>query len=249
MNERLGNRINFGIDLISFLIVCFVLTNFSKADPGDAIFVFVFESTIMLLSFSVFYIIFNTAKLTYLKRNESRKILLIQHFFKDLFTSIVTIIGILIGSFLVVLLLNQLTVELLVAFLKDNAFRFQSIEILNTSGVYLESETIARLENLFGKNYMICFWFIGIKYFVNLLINFFTKRSNSETGIFHFTGLIETMSQIIISPIAMLISCIILVILASIFGAQTWIIFVTLGVFRLIFMLFFAKLNPVLKTL
>lgn len=46
-----------------------------------------------------------------------------------------------------------------------------------------------------------------------------------------------------------LISCIILVILASIFGAKTWIIFVTIGVFRLIFMLFFAKLNPVLKTL
>lgn len=244
MTENVGKRINFGIDMISFIAITAILVNFGKADPGDVIFVFVYESTIMAMVFALFFIIFNTFE--YIKENKG--ISLLNRFFKGMYTSIFASFTVLLVASFFILLLNQITIEFLVAFLKDNAYQFKSIEILSTSGIYLEGETIHKLEQLFGKSYALIFYIIGIKYFINLLINYVSK-SNKSKEIRKFAGLYETVSQIIISPIAMLLSCLILVILASIFGPQTWIVFVVLGIFRLLFMFFFSKLNSVLNTL
>ncbi len=245
LSEINGKRINFGIDIISFIVVCAVLMNLGKsADPGDIIFVFVYESTIMALVFALFFLIFNTYE--YIKKNKNSTIL--KSIFKGLYISIFASFSMVLVASFFILLLNQITVELLVGFLKENAFQFKSIEVLSTSGVYLEAETMNRLELLFGKSYSLFFYIIGIKYFVNLLVNFFSQTKVSK-GSISIVGLYETVSQIILSPIVMFISCIILVILAEIFGPQTWIVFVCLGFFRLLFMYTFSKLSNFLKAI
>jgi hypothetical protein len=245
LSETNGKRINFGIDVVSFIVVCAVLMNVGKsADPGDIIFVFVYESTIMALVFALFFLIFNTYE--YIKKNQNNSIL--KNIFKCLYISIFASFAMVLVASFFILLLNQITVELLVGFLKENAFQFKSIEILSTSGVYLEAETMNRLELLFGKSYSLFFYLLGIKYFINLLVNYFSSSAKNN-DLKTFAGMYETISQIIISPIVMFIACIILVILAEIFGPQTWIVFVCLAIFRLLFMYTFSKLSNFIKTI
>lgn len=245
LSENNSKRINFGIDIISFIVVCAVLLNVGKsADPGDILFVFVYESTIMIVAFTIYFLIFNTWDFVKSNKNNSW----VSSLFKGIYVSIYSVISTAVISFLFILLLNQITIELLVGFLKENAFQFKSIDILSESGVYLETETMRKLELLFGKSYSLFFYILGIKYFANLLVNYFSKPSVSK-GILSFAGLYETASQIILSPIIMFITCIILVILAEIFGPQTWIVFVCLAIFRLLFMYTFSKFSNFLKTI
>jgi uncharacterized membrane protein YecN with MAPEG domain len=247
--ETTGKKINFGIDITSFIIICSLLLNFGKADPGDIIFVFVYESTIMVLVFALFFILFHTFESMKFDSNKHHNIIV--RFFGCLTLSTIMMLIALVASFIIILFLNQLTVEFLVGFLKNSDFHFKSIEILNSNGVYLTSETRSKMEILFGKSYNLFFWIIGVKYFVNLTVNYFSQAKDTiaKDGTATFSGLLETAIQIIISPIVMLITCIILVILAEIFGPQTWIVFVCLGIFRLLFMYSFSKFSNFMKNL
>jgi uncharacterized membrane protein YecN with MAPEG domain len=244
LSESNGRRINIGIDITSFIAVCSVLMSIGKADPGDIIFVFVYESTIMVIVFLLFFILFNTFEFA----KENKHLFILKSIFKGFSLSLIAACSMLLVSFFFILLLNQITVELLVGFLKENEFQFKSIEVLSSSGVYLESETMLRLEALFGKSYSMVFYILGIKYFANLLVNYFSTKKTSKST-FAFVGLYETASQIIISPIVMFISCVILVILAEIFGPQTWIVFLCLAIFRLLFLYSFSKISKLLKSI
>ncbi|MES2588404.1 MAG: hypothetical protein V4622_05435 [Bacteroidota bacterium] len=253
LTQKTGDRINFSLDILSFILVCAFLMDKGQSDPGDVIFIFVYESFIMILGFTLFFVIFNTWHTFYVRRNKSGEstnyhIKITEVF--QVFSKSLIYLGILFAmSFLVIIFLNQLTVELLIAYLTDNAYHFKSIEILSQNAMYFENEIVSGLKELFGKSYSAFFWIIGIKYFIELCLDLFIHeelKTNKDLTMNGFKGI---ALKIILGPICMFIACIFLVILASIYGAQTWIVLLTLGIFRLLFLFLDSKLKSVIKSI
>lgn len=239
-------KINFSIEILSFISICAIFFSKGNSDPGNVIFLFVFENLIMLLSFAVFYPLFNTWHSFYV-RKESFSSSTFKPKFEFILvkfcTSLVYLAGIFGLSFVFILFLNQLTIELLVAYLKDNSYNFKSIEILAGGGMFFEKEVVGELKALFGQNYFLFFLIFGIKYFIELILNLFSSNDLKSNKSLTFNGFIPIASKIILGPISIFIACIILVILSAIFGSQIWIVFLTLALFRLLFLFLNSKLT------
>lgn len=253
LNEQQAKRSNLALDLISFGSVCLLALNQrNEADPGEFIFLFVFENLLMVLAFTVFFLFFNPAHQYYLKKKGVIPEKAGKTQSGSLFSLVIyTLTGFVILAFIVfiaIIFLNQLTVELLLAFLKDNAYRFESLEILS-AGMFFERPVLGAMQEFFGKNYLLFFWIFSLKHFISLVLHFFGHPDLKTKSFPALAGISTITAQILISPVSMLLACIMLVILSGIYGAQTWIILVTLAVFRLLFLLLSNRLAHFFKTL
>lgn len=249
MNQKKGSQLGLLLDLIFLASVIILALNHTKnLDPGDYIFLFVYENLIAILSFLIFLILFYPLNKFILNKHQ---IDFRNWFTKNLlFQNLKKVIGFLISLFIifiVIIFFNQLCVELLVAFLKDNSYHFKSIQILGEGGMFFEKSVVSELENLFQKNYSLFFMLVGVKYFISQIIDFFTLKTTESNSYELFGTLPKIVSQIILAPILIFASCIFLVILSSLFGVQTWIIFVTLAIFRLLFWIITKKITEAYK--
>jgi hypothetical protein len=236
LQKKTGERINVGIESLSFIALCFYFFKDGNSDPGDVLFLFIYESSIMLVSYAIFFLIFNTWLQLKQKAFQAKQI---AAFIQSFLTSLFGLGGLLLVSFIGILFLNQLTLELLIGYLQDNEYEFKTIQVLSESGLYLESETRQAMEQVMGKKYSFFFYFIGFKYLIVLIVDFFSRTDLKTNSFASFSGLKETAIQIVISPISMFLACILLVILTAIWGTQYWIVFACLISFRLLFMYFF----------
>lgn len=248
-SNRLGSILNNVNDVVVFAAMMIYFLNSKVADPGDYVFLIVYENTMMLISFAIFFLVshsffnksYSNFGRVYLKKDFNSII-------KGFTTSIVAIVTFVVSAGIIILILNQLTIELLVAYLKDNGYKYQSIFVLDSHGLFLKSETLAAMKELFGKNYTFFFWAMGIQFFISYFIHFFTLAKNSKKEEDIDPAFWDVAIQILLSPICIFIVCIVLVILSSIFGTQFWIVSTTLILYKIIFTLTKNKLSKVLNT-
>ena len=98
--------------------------------------------------------------------------------------------------------------------------------------MFFESSVISSMKEILNVNYGLIFLIIGLRYFSELVYDFFSNKNNSSTTL---KGVWSIATHVIVGPISILFAMILLVILTSSIGNQTWIPFVVLIFFRLIF--------------
>lgn len=253
MSIKQAQRINLILDLAAFAaLALFALNNSKQTDPGEIIFLFVFENLVMALAFALFFIVFNPWHNMYLKKHGLLKNPARPRqknpLYKIIFLSLIGFAFVLIIGSVALIFLNQLTVELLLSFLKDNAYNFKSLEIL-AGGMYFEGNVIRSLERLFGQSYLLFFWIMFFKHVLSLILSFFSNPKLKSNNFLTLAGTANIVSQMLMSPLSIFLACILLVALTSAYGAQTWIILVTLAVFRLLFLLLSTRTARFFKTL
>ncbi|TNE53814.1 MAG: hypothetical protein EP338_09805 [Bacteroidetes bacterium] len=210
-----------------------------RVDPGDFIFLFVFENLIFFLVFFLFYLTFGAGYnyvLNYRKKGWKK-------FLKDYFNSLLGVLVLGLGGYVLVILMNQITVELLVAYLQDNHFQFQSIEILSAGGVFLEDEVVAGMQRLFGRSYQSFFWIMGINAFISMLLFTLAHPEFGKSQKAVMDNARDLFIKVLLSPALMLICCMLIPLLALIFGAQLWLLILILGLFRLLYLWASKKLS------
>ncbi|MGV3630740.1 MAG: hypothetical protein ACO1O6_06025 [Bacteroidota bacterium] len=245
LTEKQAKRTNWFLDLAAFTaLTILAINNRGQVDPGEIIFLFVFENLVIALAFAVFYVCFNPWHNFYLKKhgmlkNPARPRLKLPLYRTILYSllgfGIVLCIGI-----IALIFFNQLTVELLLAFLKDNSYKFESLEIL-AGGMYFEGAVVRSLQGLFGQSYLLFFWILLCKHLLAMILTFFSHPDLKSNTFLTLSGTVGIISQTLMSPVAIFLACVVLVGLTAIYGAQTWIILVTLAVFRLLFLLLSTK--------
>lgn len=156
---------------------------------------------------------------------------------------------VIIGSllFLVIIFLNQLTVEFLCAYLQNSSFNFESLDILSQGGLYFEESVRHDLQDLFHLDYRIFFWIYALKHFMSITINFFAQADLKTNPFLIGQALYRIGTEAFLAPILILALCLILVILSEIFGPQLWIVFMILGIFRVLFVYFGNKFSIKVK--
>lgn len=228
---QIKNGLNWIIELIFISVISLVSFTGKGVDAGEFIFLFVFENTLILVSFLAFVIIVWPIQ-RFLKGGVQ-----LNQVVSFLLLFLKSIGGILVYGFIaliLVLFLNQLTVELLVGYMQHSSFQSESIRILSENGLYLEESVTAKLAMHFGKSYGLVFWVIFLRYFIQQVLDFFIQKRNWDVD-FTFNLLVPVSLKIILSPIFMFIACIILVVLHSFFGPQPVVLVVSLLTFRLLF--------------
>ena len=88
------------------------------------------------------------------------------------------------------------------------------------------------MKEILNVNYGLIFLIIGLRYFSELVYDLFSNKNNSSATL---KGVWSIATHAIVGPISILFAMILLVILTSSIGNQTWIPFVVLIFFRLIF--------------
>ncbi|MCE3297171.1 MAG: hypothetical protein K0R65_2885 [Crocinitomicaceae bacterium] len=241
LTEKQAKRTNLILDLAVFTaLALFAMNTSMQADPGEIIFLFVFENLVMALAFAVFFIIFSPWHNSYLKKhrllkNPARPRIRIP-LFKAILYALLGFGIVFCISMVVLIFLNQMAVELMISFLKDNAYNFKSIEILS-GGMFFDGSIIRSLQRLFGQSYVVFFWVLLFKHLLSNILVFVSHPDLKSNNFLTLAGTRAVISQTIMSPVAVFLACLLLVALSALYGAQTWIILVTLGAFRLIFLL------------
>ena len=248
ISKKAAKTINLSLEIISFMVICVLLLNKGGADPGDFIFLFVFENLVLFISFGVYFVMFNPWHSSYIRKIRGE-----QQSFKK---SISDFFSILIGAgiawtiaFFVLVFLDQLTVELLISYLGDNAFNFKSLDILARGGMFFEDSVIQEMGDLFQANYKLFFWIYGFKYFINLVVNLMAEQNLKTDENLTINGIFSIAVTAIIGPVFMFLVCVILVLLAAIFGPQTWIIWFTLITFKLGTYYVMRKFSGIVKSI
>lgn len=210
-----------------------------SADPGDVVFIYVFENIIMIVAFVPFYLIFSTWHHFYLQKNNpdiiiGKKYKGFSGAMEHALLALIILVFVFAGYVLVVFILDQISVELMVAYFKDNNYNYASIDLLAQSGMFFESSVISGMQSIMQLNYGFIFLLIGLRYFVELIHDFFkSDYQNDESAALN--GAWSIGAHVIAGPLSILLAMILLAALSSALGNQTWITIATLIFFRLIF--------------
>lgn len=231
---------NTSIDWFTFLLVVALLIYNGNADPGDVVFVFVFENIIMIAAFVPFYLIFYSWHNLYLQKNHPEKNSgrIYKGISGALELSVLALIALIFifgGYLLVVFLLDQISVELIVAFFQGNNYQFATIDLLAQSGMFFESNVVSGMQEILNVNYGLIFLIIGLRYFGELVYDLFANDNYKNNKSATLNGAWSIAVHAIVGPISILIAMILLAILTSAIGNQSWIPFAVLIFFRLIF--------------
>ena len=237
------------VDLLSFLLVLVLLIWFGDTDPGDVVFLFVFENVIMMLAFAVFFIIFSPV--TTLLREKHKSMLEnsekfrfgIGKFFSNMGVSLIYLVVYLAFYAIGIIILDQIMVEFMVGYFDDNNYTFESLKILGKGGVFIEASVTEPMQQLIGLNVGVVVLILGGRYLIELIYNLFHNKLYLKDESAEMNGVLKIAAHAILGPVTLLISLIGMVILTAIFGQQTWIVIVMLIVFRLLFNVIFNWLN------
>jgi len=149
--------------------------------------------------------------------------------------------------FFALLFINQLTIELLIAYLKNNEYFFKSIELLANNEIFLEQ--IDDFEQIFGMKFFVIFLIMAIRYFLMLCVQlFFNPQFKTHTSV-SMLGLYKLVSNLFMAPISMFIAMVCLVVLTTIIGKATWIVLLSLGIFKFLFSFFSNRLSLFLESI
>lgn len=230
---------NTSIDWVSFALICALMIYGGNADPGDVVFIYVFENIIMIIAFIPFYLIFSTWHHFYLQKNNPD--IIVGKKYKGFFgalehtlLALIILIFVFAGHLIVVFILDQISVELMVAYFTDNHYNYASINLLAQSGMFFETTVIEGMQSIMQINYLFIFLLIGARYFGELILDFFkSDYKNNESAT--LDGAWSIGVHVIAGPLSIFLSMILLVILTSAAGNQTWITILTLVIFRLLF--------------
>jgi len=231
---------NTSIDWFAFLLVIALLIFTGDADPGDVVFVFVFENIIMIVAFIPFYLIFYSWHNLYLQKhqpekNSGRVYKGISGALELSVLAAIALIFIFGGYLLVVFLLDQISVELMVAFFQGNNYHFETIDLLAQSGMFFEPSVISGMKEILNINYGLIFLILGLRYFGELVYDLFANSNYKNNKSATLNGAWSIATHAIVGPVSILIAMILLVVLTSSVGNQAWIPFAVLIFFRLIF--------------
>ena len=234
------------MDWLSLLLVCFILSNFGKTDPGEFIFLLAYENLLMLFVFCLFGIIAYPLHKKFLNNKlpelESPKLK-----GSDFFAILIGLSIFFVFGFFILLFLNQLTIELIIAYLGDNGYHFASMDVLNSNKVFWELRE--DFEMIFHKNFSTIILFFGGRYLLLLLLNLIFHPNFKSNANLSILGIYRLISNAILAPISMFIAMILLVILTAIFGNVAWIVLFCLAFFKLIYSILSSKTSNFLESL
>lgn len=239
-NQKKKSRwVNSGIDWISFVLVCALMIFTGGTDPGDVVFIFVFENILMIAAFVPFYIIFSTWHHFYLQKHNpaiivGKKYQGIGGAMELMLLSLIILIFVFAGHLLVVFILDQISVELMVAFFSGANYSYATIELLSHSGVFIESSVRSGLQEIVQVNYGLIFLIIWLRYFGELTLDFFkgNYQTNESAAL---NGAWSIGIHALAGPLSIFIAMVVLVSLTAALGNQTWIPLLVLFLFRLLF--------------
>lgn len=230
---------NTSIDWISFALICALMIYGGNADPGDVVFIYVFENIIMIIAFVPFYLVFSTWHHFYLQKNNpaiiiGKKYKGFMGAMEHALLALIILVFVFAGYVLVVFILDQISVELMVAYFQNNQYNYSSIELLARSGMFFEPSVINGMQSIMQINYGLIFLLIGLRYFGELILDFFKSdyKTNESAAL---DGAWSIGVHVVAGPVSIFLAMIILASLSAAFGNQTWITISTLVFFRLLF--------------
>lgn len=246
--KKAKNRLVILFDLIVFTVVVALLFKYSDANPGDWVFLFVFENVIMMFSFAIFFLIFSPVTTLLRQKHFGVKLgeknhLSVKGFFNLLGVSVLFLALYLAGYALVIVILDQIMVELVVGFFSDNDYTFESLKILGEGGVFFEAPVVDQMQELIGINLNWLFVILGARYFIEMTIDLFRERKFLEEEESELMGVFKIIGHAVLGPISLFIAFVPMVILTAIYGPQPWIVILTLILFRLLFNLLYSLFN------
>lgn len=213
----------------------------SNTDPGDIIFLYVFENVYMIVGL-IFFVLtvlpfFRLIRVKHLRLSgktlsENDKSSFLNFYgYLLLFSAVILVVG---G--LIVVLLDQIAIEFLVEYLGDNGYSFQSIEILSKDYLFFEKEVFEPMSRLLNLDYGLLLLIIGGRYFLELVLNYASNKNflKVESMTLIYNGIGNILAHVLIGPILVLICMIVLVIFTAIFGTQEWIVIAAVISFRLL---------------
>ncbi|MBI2257851.1 MAG: hypothetical protein HYU67_03020 [Flavobacteriia bacterium] len=236
-------------DSLSLLALLLIMQNFKSADPGEFIFLFAYESQFILISFFIVLFVLLPIQKSILKKKgnlvSSHNIIPNNEELKKHLFYFIGFIALFFVLYLIFLFLNQLSIEMIISYTKDNGYIFNSLEILNQNTVFVElSDQLGDYLNL-NINYLVAFFVLKhiVLFLIQILFNpYFKKDASMLYKQFYTVG-----TSAILSPLSMFFAMLFLVICSSIFGAQKWIPLLSIVVFQLIFRFSTNRISSLLK--
>ncbi len=237
-NNKLTKKVGFSLfDLFFFAGFVYYLIFHVNLDPGDVVIIYVFENIFMLAGYVCFSFIFMPWAKTYYKKRVS-KVERFQEksFFKTYLSELVTntmliCVGLVIGAIFIVLF-DQILIEFAVGYFTDNGFVFKSLQILGQEGLFFQPTIINPLMEHLQIDLVVLFLIIGTRYFIEFTIDLFAGQKH-KTLSGGFKGMFAVASHVLFGPIVMLFCMLLLVLLSSIWGPQSWMVALILILFRL----------------
>jgi hypothetical protein len=223
------------IDWVVFgaILVAWVL--FESNDPGELVFLLVFENACMLLAMILFIGTFGAWDMlqTDIKRDGWKGSWYLVPIAP--FLTILVFIFQLGGVFLAIFLVNQIAIEFLIAYMCENGFcQYETLNALS-KGFYLESSVIKEIWSNHGIGISTMTAIFVLRYYREIALGVLKAKGEDnklEVSLYYFFRIVGSSGA---TAIGILIACLLWVILHEIIGDAAWIMWPVLILFRLLY--------------